>query len=469
MFQTLPLDNQLLKAVEKLGFDQPTQVQSQAIPEILQGKDLMVCAQTGSGKSAAFLLPILHRMMTKAAPNSATRALVLVPTRELARQLAKQCEKLAQFTQVQAGVITGGAEFKYQAAVFRKNPEIIIATPGRLVDHLGKQKQLLQDVEVLVLDEADRMLDMGFEEDVLKIANACGERQTLLFSATMNQKGIRHVIKQVMNAPLEIVVDSFRGEHSNITQQRILADDDKHKERLLTWLLANEPHRQAIVFVNTKARAESLYHLLDYHNLNAGVLHGDMTQDERNHIMQSMRQGHFKVLVATDVAARGLDVQEIDLVINMEMPRSGDDYVHRIGRTGRAGNQGLAVSLIDHTEWNLKATIERYLNVEMDARSVAPLKAKYKGPKKVKSNGKAVNNKKKKDPKNKAAKTKDGKNKDTKNKESKKIANKTDAPAKKKSNKQPAKPKPAKQPSQFYGDGSAPFKPRKNSKLQDDE
>jgi len=465
LFQTLPLDKQLLKAVEKLGFDQPTQVQTQAIPEILQGTDLMVCAQTGSGKSAAFLLPVLHRMLSQPAPNSATRALVLVPTRELARQLAKQCEKLAQFTQVQAGVITGGAEFKYQAAVFRKNPELIIATPGRLVDHLGKKAELLKDVEVLILDEADRMLDMGFEEDVLKIANACGQRQTLLFSATMNQKGIRHVIKQVMNNPVEIVVDSFRGEHTNITQQRILADDDKHKERLLTWLLANEPHRQAIVFVNTKVRAESLYHLLEYHNLNAGVLHGDMTQDERNHIMQSMRQGHFKVLVATDVAARGLDVQEIDLVVNMEMPRSGDDYVHRIGRTGRAGNQGLAVSLIDHTEWNLKATIERYLNIEMEARSIAPLKAQYKGPKKVKSNGKAVGSKKKKDPKKKTGK-KDSKKDDVQAK--KKRTNKTEqtgSDSPKRERKKPANtPK-----SQFYGDGSAPFKPRKNTKLQDSD
>lgn len=485
LFQEFKLNKQLIKAIDKLGFNEPTPVQQQAIPEVQGGRDIMVCAETGSGKSAAFLLPILERMLSVKAPNSGTRALVLVPTRELARQLAKQCEKLAQFTKIESGLITGGAEFKYQTAIFRKNPEIIIATPGRLVDHLGKQKNLMEDVEVLVLDEADRMLDMGFEEDVLKIAEACGQRQTLLFSATMNQKGIRHMIKQVLNDPIDIVVDSFRGAHSTIQQQRILADDDKHKERLLTWLLSNEEYRQAIVFVNTKAKSENLYHYLEYHNVNSGVLHGDMTQDERNHIMQRMRQGQITVLVATDVAARGLDVQEIDLVINVDMPRSGDDYVHRIGRTGRAGNTGLAISLVDNTEWNLKAAIERYLQIEMESRTIGSLKAKYKGPKKVKSNGKAAGNKKKKDdkkkPLNKKAKEKLAKKKEE---EKSKRSNKkysTESVDGEPSEKEKSrhrfkknigkrrKPKSDGEDKGFYGDGSAPFKLRKNSNLQDSD
>jgi len=485
LFQEFKLNKQLIKAIDKLGFKEPTPVQQQAIPEVQEGRDIMVCAETGSGKSAAFLLPILERMLSVKAPNSGTRALVLVPTRELARQLAKQCEKLAQFTKVESGLITGGAEFKYQTAIFRKNPEIIIATPGRLVDHLGKQKNLMEDIEVLVLDEADRMLDMGFEEDVLKIAEACGERQTLLFSATMNQKGIRHMIKQVLNDPIDIVVDSFRGAHSTIQQQRILADDDKHKERLLTWLLSNEEYRQAIVFVNTKAKSETLYHYLEYHNVNSGVLHGDMTQDERNHIMQRMRQGQITVLVATDVAARGLDVQEIDLVINVDMPRSGDDYVHRIGRTGRAGNTGLAISLVDNTEWNLKAAIERYLQIEMESRTIGSLKAKYKGPKKVKSNGKAAGSKKKKDdkkkPLNKKAKEKLAKKKEE---EKSKRSNKkysTESvdgePSEKEKSRHRFKKNIGKRRKSksdtddkgFYGDGSAPFKLRKNSNLQESD
>lgn len=307
----------------------------------------------------------------------------------------------------------------------------------------------------------------------------------------MNQKGIRHMIKQVLNDPVDIVVDSFRGAHSNITQQRILADDDKHKERLLTWLLSNEEYRQGIVFVNTKAKAETLYHYLEYHNVNAGVLHGDMTQDERNHIMQRMRQGQIKVLVATDVAARGLDVQEIDLVINVDMPRSGDDYVHRIGRTGRAGNEGLAVSLVDSTEWNLKAAIERYLQIEMESRTIGSLKAKYKGPKKLKSNGKAAGNKKKKDdkkkPLNKKAKEKLAKKKAEEKEKAKENANgskkkySTESvdgePSEKEKSRHRYKKNIGKRrkPSQsgdenkpaFYGDGSAPFKPRKNTKLQE--
>ena len=469
MFSAFKLHKQLHKAIEQLGFVQPTPVQEQAIPPALEGQDLMVCAETGSGKTAAFMLPTLNRMLTVNAPQSGTRALVLVPTRELARQLAKQCEKLAKFSRTEVGLITGGAEFKYQTALLRKNPEIIIATPGRLVDHLGKQPDLMKDVEVLILDEADRMLDMGFEEDVLKISKACsGPRQSMLFSATMNPKGIRHMIKQVLADPVNIEVDSFRGEHSLITQQFMLADDDKHKERLLTWILGNEQYRQAIVFTNTKVKAESLFHFLEYHNVNAGVLHGDMTQDERNHIMTRMRQGQIKVLVATDVAARGLDVQEIDLVVNIDMARSGDDYVHRIGRTGRAGQAGIAISLTDSTEWNLKATIERYLQVQFDLRKAKGLEGKFKGPKKVKSNGKAAGTKKKKDKDKKASKKSNDKPLKTKGKKSnnEKVDRPNDGVNKKKSGE---KRKPKAPTSSFYGDGSAPFKPKKSSKLQDSD
>ena len=448
MFTSFDLQPPLLKAIEALSFKTPTPVQVQAIPEALQHKDLMVCAQTGSGKSAAFLLPMLNQLITKDAPNSKTRALVLVPTRELARQLLKQTEALAKFSKIQVASITGGQEFKFQAALFRKNPEIIIATPGRLLEHMGKNENLLEDVEVLVLDEADRMLDMGFSEDVLKIAAQCtqADRQTMLFSATLKQKGMYEVIQTVLNNPLNIMVDSFKGEHENIAQEVMLADDDKHKQRLLTWLLANKTFRQAIVFVNTKVKAESLYHFLEYHNINAGVLQGDMTQDERNHVMVRMQQGGFDVLVATDVAARGLDVKKIDLVVNVDMPRSGDDYVHRIGRTGRAGEQGLAVSFVDHTEWNLKCAIERYLRISMTQKKAKGLEGKYKGPKNMKSNGKPVGKKshKKKDSKKTTAK-----------KTTKKVANGKKPGPKKPTNQTPSTPR--------FGDGNAPFKPKSSS------
>lgn len=399
----------------------------------------MACAQTGSGKTAAFLLPTLNNLIDNPAANSGTRALVLAPTRELARQLFKQCEALAKFTAIQAGLITGGESFKFQAATFRKNPEIIISTPGRLIDHLGRKPTLMEDVEVLILDEADRMLDMGFADDVVEIANACqAQRQTMLFSATMNQKGIRHVIKQVLKEPVEVAVDEIKDKHTNITQQMILADDDQHKDRLMTWMLANETFRQCIIFCNTKVKTDEIYHFLRYHKHKVGVLHGDMTQDERNHIMSRMQQGHVSVLVATDVASRGLDVKNIDLVINYDLPRSADDYVHRIGRTGRAGEQGIALSLVNHSEWNLKATIERYLQMEFEVRKIKALIGKYKGPKKLKSNGKPVG-KKKKDPKKGPAK---------------KAGAKKSSKPKSPSNKS----KPSSAPR--FGDGSAPFKPK---------
>ncbi len=438
MFTQFKLDSQIMKALEALSFKTPTPVQLQAIPAALTGKDIMVCAQTGSGKTAAFILPILNQLLNNKAPNTGTRVLVLAPTRELARQLFKQCESLAKFCDITAGLITGGESFKFQAATFRKNPEIIISTPGRLIDHLGRKPNLMNDVEFLVLDEADRMLDMGFAEDVVEIANHCRDQhQTMLFSATMNQKGIRHVIKQVLSEPIVITVDAIKGEHGNIKQQMMLADDDQHKDRLLTWMLANETYRQCIIFSNTKIKTDELYRFLNYHKHKVGVLHGDMTQDERNHIMSRMQQGHIKVLVATDVASRGLDVKDIDLVVNFDLPRSGDDYVHRIGRTGRAGESGLAVSLVDHSEWNLKSSIERYLQIKLEVRQVKALLGKYKGPKKLKSNGKPVGKKKK---------------------ETKKTTNK-----KRPSKKTAAKASPKKAHSAHFGDGTAPFKKKSNT------
>lgn len=439
MFTEFKLHPQLLKALESQQFSKATPVQEQAIPKALENQDLMVCAETGSGKTAAFLIPTIQRLLDHPTATGGTRALILTPTRELARQIQKQCEALTKHTSISSDVITGGKEFKYQSVIFRKNPEIIIATPGRLLEHLTKKNDLMQDVEVLILDEADRMLDMGFSEDVLSITGHCPtNRQTMLFSATLQQRGLAHVIKQTTQDPLSITVDSIRGEHSSIRQQYLLADDDKHKQRLLTWLLSNETYRQCIIFTNTRVKTEELYHFLAYHKINAGMIHGEISQDERNHVMQRMRQNHFKVMVATDVAARGLDVKEIDLVINFDMPWTGDEYVHRIGRTGRAGQSGLAISMIDSTEWNLKASTEKYLAVKMESRAIQSLKGLYKGPKKVKNNGKAAGLKKTK----------------LKNKAAKKDA---------KGNKAPNKKRPQKDRNTVISDGSTPFKPRKKT------
>ncbi|WP_330925730.1 DEAD/DEAH box helicase [Candidatus Sororendozoicomonas aggregata] len=415
MFSHFPLNKRLLKALDALSLTTPTPVQQQAIPFILAGKDMLVGAETGSGKTAAFLLPMLHRFHETPSPRSVTRALVLVPTRELARQVLRQCEALARYTLIKATVIIGGDSFKYQAASLRKNPDIVIATPGRLAEHVGRRTIDLGDLEVLVLDEADRMLDMGFRDDVLLIAGRSRlERQTLLFSATMRQKGLRDVITAVLNEPEEIRLNDTRGTHEKIKQQIILADDLKHKEKLLAALLRAEIGEKVVVFTNTRLQADKLGRWLRYHKHKVGVLHGDMTQEERNQVIHFFREGRMTVLVATDLAARGLDVKGVTLVVNLDMARGGDDYVHRIGRTGRAGEQGLAVTFISPSEWNLMVSIERYLGATFERRVIKGLEGHYKGPKKLKASGKAAGRKKKLTGKKKAESAGKLKNRDKK-------------------------------------------------------
>ncbi|WP_211831115.1 DEAD/DEAH box helicase [Kistimonas asteriae] len=404
MFSDFSLDQRLLKALEAAGWEQPTDVQTRTIPVALTGKDLMVSAETGSGKTGAFLLPMLNRLLTPA-PNTGTRALILLPTRELARQVFNQCELLATGTGIKAGLITGGDDFKYQASLFRKNPEIIVSTPGRLVDHVKRGTTDFRDLEVLVLDEADRMLDMGFSEDVLKIAAECtfAARQTLLFSATLQKTGLKRIVTDVLREPESILVNPEREQHGNIRQQMILVDDLTFKEKLLVKLLETETFDKALVFTKTRVQAAKLEGFLRYNKLRAGVLHGEISQEERNRAMELLRNGRINVLVATDLAARGLDVQGIDLVVNFDVARRGDDHVHRIGRTGRAGQQGLAVTFVSALEWNLMASIERYLNIRFERRKIAGMEASYKGPKKVKASGKAASRKKKKPADKKAA------------------------------------------------------------------
>jgi superfamily II DNA/RNA helicase len=398
VFSDLPLNERLHKALAKLQFEQPTEVQQQAIPLALEGQDLLISAETGSGKTAAYLLPMLHRFLeNKASPQAGARGLILLPTRELARQVFKQFTLLSSFTHIKAGLITGGEDFKYQRSLLRRNPELIIATPGRLLEHLQKNSTDFNDLEMLVLDEADRMLDLGFKDEVVGIAEQCrSERQTLLLSATLETRGLNTVVEQVLREPERLLLSGARDAHAAIKQQIVLADDRDHKERLLARLLNGDYHK-VIVFTNTKAQAERLGGVLRYQNLDAGVLHGDMRQEDRNKVMDRIRRGHIQVLVATDVAARGLDISDIDLVINFDMARSGDEHVHRVGRTGRAGNAGLAISLIQASEWNLMASIERYLRIKFERLGVPGLEGKYKGPAKLKASGKAASDRKRKD------------------------------------------------------------------------
>ena len=399
MFSQFALHERLLKAVAELNFTEPTPVQLAAIPAAVEGRDLRVLAQTGSGKTAAFVLPVLNRLLGDGGSRQRTdiRALILLPTRELAQQTLREVERFSQFTFLKTGLVTGGEDFKVQGAMLRKVPDVLIGTPGRLIEHLNAGSLKLQSVEVLVLDEADRMLDMGFAEDIERLTAECSQRQqTLLFSATSGGNGLREVIGKVLRNPLHLKLNAVSELSEGTRQQILLADDVTHKEQLVQWLLANESFQKAIIFTNTRTQADRLYGRLVAADVKAFVLHGDKDQKDRKMAIERFRTGGSRVLVATDVAARGLDVDGLDLVINFDMPRSGDEYVHRIGRTGRAGGEGLAISLICHTDWNLMSSIERYLKQRFERRVIKELKGTYQGPKNLKASGKAAGVKKKK-------------------------------------------------------------------------
>jgi len=467
LLSELSLHPQLFKALDKLGFVEATQVQEQAIPLALAGKDLMVSAKTGSGKTAAFMLPLMHRLQTNPRPKSGPRALILLPTRELALQTQKMFERLAAFTQIKCGLIIGGEAFKHQIASIRKNPEVFIATPGRLVEHLEKGSLDFNDLEVLILDEADRMLDMGFTEAMNTIAAACNaERQTLLFSATLSHQGFSH-IEAILNQPESIVTDTHRQAHSHIQQQMVLADDGKHKEKLITALVKEEGASRVFVFCNTRDQCAQLGSTLQNQGMKIGYIHGEIAQSIRKQVMNRFRDGKITILVATDVAARGLDIQDVDLVINYSVAHSGDDHVHRVGRTGRAGQAGKAITLVSDIEWNQMSSIERYLKIRFELRQVKGLEAVYRGPKKLKKSGKAAGGKKP----SKKAKVTGAAKKATKAAKVKHLKRKaapprptsdtgSDAASKTKTSGTAAAPR-AKSPAKREGEGFSPLRKRK--------
>ena len=398
MFEALSLDRQLRLGIDALELSEATEVQKLAVPAALAGDDLLVSAETGSGKTLAYLIPLSQKILTTPSDKQlGTLAVILVPTRELARQVLKQCRQLLAMSPLKAQAITGGADFKYQKAQLRNYPEIVVATPGRLLEHCQKRSVDFGSLQTLVLDEADRMLDMGFREDVVAIAEFCvADPQVLLLSATLSHRGVGSIAETLLRSPKKIAVGQVRQPHSSITHQLILADSQEHKDKLLSALLQQGGFQRALVFSNKRLTADRLAKLLRYQKLRCACLHGEMSTEERKKVMHQFHDGKVNVVCASDLAARGLDVKDIDLVINFDIPYSGDNYLHRTGRTGRAGAQGLAVSLVNATEWNRMISIERYLALQFERRSLSGLKAKYSGPKKVKSSGKAAGSKKKK-------------------------------------------------------------------------
>ena len=395
-FSQLNLHPSLGRAIDKLGFTQATDVQAKTIPAVMQGNDIMVSARTGSGKTGAFVLPMLHRFLLDPQNKTATRALILVPTRELALQTVKSFESFAAYTQIKIGRIMGGEAYRHQVATLRKNPEVLVATPGRLVEHIKNGNIDFSDLEILVLDESDRMLDMGFKEAMHTIAEACSPtRQNLLFSATLKHKGIGGITGLLKN-PERIQIDDAKDGHANIIQQRVLADDDRHKEKLIVRLVEEQEAERVIVFCATRLQCQKVSNMLRANKLVSEYIHGEVEQNDRKQLLNRFRDGKIRVLVATDVAARGLDISDVDMVINHSIAFSGDDHVHRVGRTGRADKEGLAITLVGPNEWNVMSSIERYLNIRLTPRKVTGLEAQYAGPKKLKSSGKAAGPKKKK-------------------------------------------------------------------------
>ena len=365
-FASLNLDNALLRAIEESGYTTPTAIQAQAIPVVTAGHDLMASAQTGTGKTAAFMLPALNLLATPHELKSrGPRILVLVPTRELATQVNDAARKYGKFIRARTVSIVGGMAYPLQNKLLSQPLDILVATPGRLLDHMERGRIDLSRLQMLVLDEADRMLDMGFLPDVERICEQLtAERQTLLFSATLDGD-IARIAKQILKNPKTIQIATQKEKHANIEQRLHYVDDMTHKNKLLEHLLIAPEVNQAIIFTSTKRHCDVLAEDLYAAGHKTAALHGDMTQGARNRTLTKLRQGDVKVLVATDVAARGIDVHGISHVINYDLPKFAEDYVHRIGRTGRAGNTGIAISFASNIDRHILRKIEQFTGNRM--------------------------------------------------------------------------------------------------------
>ncbi|MBS0498638.1 MAG: DEAD/DEAH box helicase [Proteobacteria bacterium] len=379
-FEDLNLHPSIIKAITEAGYTAPTPIQKQAIPELIAGHDVMASAQTGTGKTAAFMLPALHLLATPSQVRSrGPRILVLTPTRELALQVSEAAKKYGKYLpRINVVSILGGMPYPLQNKLLSQTVDILVATPGRLIDHIQRGRIDFKRLQMLVLDEADRMLDMGFIEDVETIAAATpATRQTLLFSATLDN-AIDKVAVKLLKTPKRIQVATQKAKLDNIEQRLHYADDMSHKNRLLDHVLRDEKVKQAIVFTATKRDADTLADNLYAQGFSAAALHGDMNQRERTRTLTRLRNGGLQVLVATDVAARGIDVADITHVINFDLPKFAEDYVHRIGRTGRAGASGIAVSFASNKDSAHLSKIERYTGQRIASHIIPGLEPRIK-------------------------------------------------------------------------------------------
>ena len=366
LFEQLGLSAELLRAIDKQGYRQATPIQQRAIPLILEGRDVLACAQTGTGKTAGFTLPLLQRLQASRAKgqHNRVRVLILAPTRELAAQVGQSVSDYGRHLPFKTVVIFGGVSINPQISKLRQGVDIVVATPGRLLDHIGRKTVDLSGIEILILDEADRMLDMGFIRDMRKIfALVPKKRQTLMFSATFSNE-IRHLAADLLNRPEEIQVSPQNTAVKQVSQL-VHPVDRRRKRELLSHRIGVEKWRQVLVFTRTKHGANRLAQQLNRDGLQTMAIHGNKSQGARTRALADFKAGRVRVLVATDVAARGLDIDRLPHVVNYELPSVPEDYLHRIGRTARAGQHGQAISLVCVDEQNLLRAIERLLKCEI--------------------------------------------------------------------------------------------------------
>lgn len=363
-FETLGLRPELLRAVSEQGYTEPTAVQAGSVRPILEGRDVMASARTGTGKTAAFVLPLLHRL-TDGPSSARPRVLVLTPTRELAAQVHDSLRAYGRHLSLRTAVIFGGVNINPQIAKLRRGVDVVIATPGRLIDHLQRGTVDLGGIETLVLDEADRMLDMGFKPAIDRIvARVPSARQTLLFSATFSRE-ITAMARGFLNDPVRVETAPANTTVEAISQRAIHVDQSRKRE-LLSWMIADGQWKQVLVFVRTKHGANRLARQLEADGLRSAAIHGNKTQAARIRALDDFKKGRIRVLVATDIAARGLDIDQLPHVVNFDLPHVAEDYVHRIGRTGRAGRDGSAVSLVSAAERGAFEGVRRLIKVPLE-------------------------------------------------------------------------------------------------------
>ncbi|WP_163932550.1 ATP-dependent RNA helicase SrmB [Paraferrimonas sp. SM1919] len=399
-FDELQLDALLMESLARMGHTTPTNIQQQVLPVAMDQRDILANAPTGTGKTAAFLLPAIQHLLDYPRKFAGPpRVLILAPTRELAVQVHQYASHLAYGSDLKAGVITGGQDYIKQKEMLSGKLDILVATPGRLQEYIHKDEIALDAIEILVIDEADRMLDMGFRQVVSELAQGCFNRQqSMLFSATLEGAGVNAFARELLTDPVELNAESSRKEKAKIHQWIHIADDFNHKVNLLIHILNQEDVTRAIVFVKTRERVAQLEGLLQSAGIKAAFLRGDMEQKARFQAISRLSKSDVNVLIATDVAARGIDVEAVSHVINFDMPRTADTYVHRIGRTGRAGAKGTAINLLEAHDAAVVGKIERYMKERLARRIIPELRpqfkearppAKKKNKVKIKANAKA--------------------------------------------------------------------------------